>query len=743
MTAYERIRDALESGGYATKDNGHGRLRSQCPAHTSSTAESRPLAVTAIEGKALIYCHAGCDKTSVMAALSLTVADLFDSPKGAEYVYPGGRRTVYRTPDKKFRQKVTGTDRSLFHGDRIAAASHVYVTEGEQDVLAAEAVGAAAVSAAQGAGKAHLADWEPLRGKHVTVVADKDEPGRKHAEQVAGHALAAGAASVRIVTAAVGKDLADHIAAGKTLDELVEQDSPRTESAEGLPRLWRALDLKPAAPPRWLAKGRLPVAAISLLVGDEGIGKSLLWVLIASAVTTGKPLPEFGVPARAPGRVLLICTEDDWTSTVRPRLEVAGADLSMVDMICTEDDGSGAPIFPRDLHLIATADPTPALIVVDAWLDTVTAGLSVRDPQQARQALHPWKEVASATDASVLLLTHTNRVASTNPRDRYGATGELRKKARMTLFAQCDDDGNLVVGPEKMNTAAPIAASVFAIEAVQHFPASDDNDGTVPILSYLGESEMTAREHLAATAEVGGDEPGGNPAKAFIHEFLMAQTGDEALAADVLKAGRGAGFNEQELKDARRRHRKPRIESRKASFGDGWVWAIVHDEGGAPDEGGRKTPEGGVGGSEGVMPPGVPPTPPSPPSPPRHGAPPGGITGATPGYTERVTKALANAHSRAAAPSPAPGTATCIHCGEAIHFSSQVDSDGRPAHLSCAAPRSAPPEHRTAEGGPGSPDCCRYCGEPLPAHMASQVARGYCHRPACLAAQRNGQAVTA
>ena len=72
-------------------------------------------------------------------------------------------------------------------------------------MLAAEAVGAAAVSAAQGAGKAHLADWEPLRGKHVTVVADKDEPGRKHAEQVAGHALAAGAASVRIVTAAVGK----------------------------------------------------------------------------------------------------------------------------------------------------------------------------------------------------------------------------------------------------------------------------------------------------------------------------------------------------------------------------------------------------------------------------------------------------------------------------------------------------------------------------------------------------------
>lgn len=29
------------------------------------------------------------------------------------------------------------------------------------------------------------------------------------------------------------------------------------------------------------------------------------------------------------------------------------------------------------------------------------------------------------------MLTHTNRVASVNARDRYGATGELRKKARI------------------------------------------------------------------------------------------------------------------------------------------------------------------------------------------------------------------------------------------------------------------------------------------------------------------------
>ncbi len=172
-------------------------------------------------------------------------------------------------------------------------------------------------------------------------------------------------------------------------------------------RLFRARDLTAAEQPRWLAKGGIPRASVSLLVGDEGIGKSLLWVWVAAAVTTGKPLPEFGIPAREPGRVRLVITEDVWSQTVLPRLEVAGADLDMVDVICEDEDGSGAPVFPDDMEYV-TAEPRPVLVVVDAWLDTVPAKLSVRDPQQARQALHPWKEAATTTDAAVLLLTHTN-----------------------------------------------------------------------------------------------------------------------------------------------------------------------------------------------------------------------------------------------------------------------------------------------------------------------------------------------
>lgn len=98
--------------------------------------------------------------------------------------YPDGR-VVHRSPDKRFRQSGNTKGRSLFHADRIGDAQTVYVVEGEKDVHAVESAGGAAVCSAMGAGKAHLADWTPLHGKTVIIVADKDKPGRAHAQAVA------------------------------------------------------------------------------------------------------------------------------------------------------------------------------------------------------------------------------------------------------------------------------------------------------------------------------------------------------------------------------------------------------------------------------------------------------------------------------------------------------------------------------------------------------------------------------
>jgi 5S rRNA maturation endonuclease (ribonuclease M5) len=575
--AYHRFVDALQANGRNVIDRGD-KATAQCPAHDDNRA-SLSVGPRNDGNGVVVYCHAGCQTTDILAAIGLPISDLFDDPKmraayngHTVYDYPGGRK-VHRDPGKKFWQDGNKSDRTLFHADRIGAAELVYVVEGEKDVLAAESVGAVAVCSAMGAGKANQFDWSPLRGKHVIIVADKDKAGRAHANQIVG--LLEGARSVRVAEAAAGKDVGDHVAGGYGLDELVITFDPTA----GSPRLWRATDLKPAAQPRWLARDRIPRAAVTLLVGDEGIGKSLLWVWVVAAVTTGNPLPAFGIPAREPSPVIIVITEDAWQDTVLPRLQVAGADLNMIRVICTEEDGSGSPVFPRDVFLIAEADPKAALIVVDAWLDTVSAGLSVRDPQQARQALHPFKEVATKTDAAVLLLCHTNRVTSASARDRYGATGELRKKARMTLYAQADEDGCLLVGPEKMNTARPIPASKFTITSVPHFEPTEDHDGTVPLLSYVGDSELTAREYLAESYAA-EHEPGSDDAVGWLANFLAA---GPRWSVDVHDAREEADISEKKLRAAKRRLN---VASLRAGNDGPWFMALPQHKGrepGVPD----------------------------------------------------------------------------------------------------------------------------------------------------------------
>lgn len=251
-------------------------------------------------------------------------------------------------------------------------------------------------------------------------------------------------------------------------------------------------------------------------------------------------------------RVILIITEDAWTFDVLPRLEVAGADISMIQVICTDKDGSGSPLFPRDLHLIGNAKPAPALVVVDAWLDTVPTTYRVRDPQDARAALHPWKEVASATGAAVLLLCHTNRLATGDTRNKYGTTYALRQKVRTALYAIQDDGGNLVLGPDKANGVVTETASVLTIKSIQKFDPTDDHDGTVPLLTYVRESDRTIKEHVlgAHEAEHGDDPQDRVDAETWLRDYLQIE-GPQAQSADAKREAKKAGIAERTLQRAR------------------------------------------------------------------------------------------------------------------------------------------------------------------------------------------------
>lgn len=118
----------------------------------------------------------------------------------------GVRRVPYKLPE------LLAADKALL----------VFNPEGEKDVDRLAALGLVATTNPQGAGK-WRAEYSPfLAGRHVVILPDNDEVGRKHSEQVA-RAVAPLAASIKIVNLpglAEKGDVSDWLAAGHTADDL-------------------------------------------------------------------------------------------------------------------------------------------------------------------------------------------------------------------------------------------------------------------------------------------------------------------------------------------------------------------------------------------------------------------------------------------------------------------------------------------------------------------------------------------
>lgn len=116
--------------------------------------------------------------------------------------------------------------------DAVAAGTPVFLVEGEKDALAVAEAGAAATTVAGGASK-----WKPqyaefFTGADVTIVADRDVPGRRHAQQLVD-ALLPVAARLKVAIAMSGKDAHDHISAGFALDDFKTIWTPsRAENGE-------------------------------------------------------------------------------------------------------------------------------------------------------------------------------------------------------------------------------------------------------------------------------------------------------------------------------------------------------------------------------------------------------------------------------------------------------------------------------------------------------------------------------
>lgn len=246
-----KVLDALHYTGPRDRDN----YKVICPAHDD---DKPSLSVSGGDnGGVVLHCHAGCKTEAILARLDLTWADLApeDRQNGtgphtaktakrqivAEYDYRGpDGRTVFQTvrfEPKGFAQRqpdgrggwewnLRGVTLVPYRLPELLAApaqDWIFVVEGEKDADNLARLGLVATCNAQGAGKWRAEYNEHFQGRRVCILPDNDDPGRKHAKQVAEH-LRKGAATVRILelpNLTPKGDVSDWLATGGTAADLL------------------------------------------------------------------------------------------------------------------------------------------------------------------------------------------------------------------------------------------------------------------------------------------------------------------------------------------------------------------------------------------------------------------------------------------------------------------------------------------------------------------------------------------
>jgi AAA domain len=238
---------------------------------------------------------------------------------------------------------------------------------------------------------------------------------------------------------------------------------------------------------RWLWQGRIPLGKITVIDGDPGLGKSLITLDLAARITRGREMPD-GTPGPQ-GGVVLASGEDGLADTVRPRLEVAGADLTrIVDITVTVQEKGQLLTIPDDLARLeqAIVRVGAVLVVIDPVYSFLNHKVNTDKDSQIRQALSQLAKLAERLGVAIVLVRHLNKADEKKAIYRGGGSMGLIGLARSGLLvAKSRKSQGNVLASVKCNLAARPPAMVFSVEATPR---------GIPLIDWLGEGTETADE---------------------------------------------------------------------------------------------------------------------------------------------------------------------------------------------------------------------------------------------------------
>lgn len=261
---------------------------------------------------------------------------------------------------------------------------------------------------------------------------------------------------------------AEYLALADRLDAAADAEARAQELAAW--HAGRVLELPVVAdwhaepPPReWLARRWLPAAAVSLLTGPGGAGKSRLALQIAASVAGGAGGGRFvlgegregpRIEGAAPAPVLIVGWEDD-AAEISRRLRWIGAEpgelgdrlryvpLAGLGPLWAPAGGSGhvstsgAPTAHGEALAAVVRADRPALVVLDPL--AAAYGLSELDRSLVRAFLSWLAALAAESGAAILLVAHPPKAGAAGADADYSGSTDWRNGVRSLLVLETTD----------------------------------------------------------------------------------------------------------------------------------------------------------------------------------------------------------------------------------------------------------------------------------------------------------------
>ena len=298
----------------------------------------------------------------------------------------------------------------------------------------------------------------------------------------------------------------------------------------------------------WLWYPFIPYGKLTIIQGDPGDGKTTLVLNIAAWLSKGEGL-DSEMKLSEPVNVIYQSAEDGLADTVKPRLELAGADCERI-LVIDEKEKSLSMVDERlEKAIVQTKARMLILDPIQAYLG---GGMDMNRANEARDMTKKLGALAEKHQCAIVLIGHMNKAAGNKAAYRGMGSIDFFAVARSVLLV------GRVEGEPNIRAVVQIKNNLAAFGHPKAFALSEDG------FQWLGDYEITADEVL------GGIAPKANKmeqAKRLLRE--LALTSDAIQSNEIFDMADEQGISKRTVENAKRE-----LGIRARKINNSWYWEL-------------------------------------------------------------------------------------------------------------------------------------------------------------------------